>query len=275
MNYFWVRVFDYNYERDLHDKGILLDEFYLKGETLTREEAKQQVKERYSRKTSREILFAKPKKRDGIYAIVMESSKFYWDRFYLEIDTFCFKCHKPIKGMMRYFPNTEIGYERDEDGNYKNLVYFCSYACKSDYYNSLRFEGEFQEKEAGQNGDVFGYIYHIYNRVENIHYIGQTRYMPFFRWQEHVKAGEKGRIEDLVFDTITEVRRNKNQSEEQNQQYLNSIEAWWIAKFKAEGHEVFNISNPKITVEYLKDRFNEMVAQQKRLDLIIEEKVSA
>ncbi|NLW47420.1 MAG: hypothetical protein GXY86_08800 [Firmicutes bacterium] len=269
MNYFWVRVFDYNYERDLHDKGILLDEFYLKGETLTRDEAKQQVKEKYSGKTARELLFSKPKKQtNGVYAIVMDSEKFFWDRFYLEIDTFCFKCHKSIKGMMRDFPRTSIGDDETE-------VYFCSYDCRGQYYKSLKFEGDFQEKEAGQDGGIFGYIYHIYNRTSNIHYIGQTRYMPFFRWQEHVKAGEKGKIEDLTFDTITEVRRNNRQSDDQNQQYLNSIEAWWIAKFKEEGYEVFNISNPKITIEYLKDRFNEMVAQQKRLDLIIEEKVSA
>lgn len=272
MNYFWIRVFDYNREIDFYDKGTLLDEFYLKGETLTREEAKQETKEKYSGKTARELLFAKPKKQtDGVYAIVMDSNKFFYDRFYLEIDTFCFwhNCHKPIKGMMRDFPRFNIDNKYDIDGNCGNIVYFCSYDCKRHYYNSLRFEGEFQEKEAGQDGDIFGYIYHIYNRVENIHYIGQTRYMPFFRWQEHVKAGEKGRIEDLVFDTITEVRRNNRQSDDQNQQYLNSIEAWWIAKFKEEGYEVFNISNPKITVEYLKDRFNEMVAQQKRLDLNI------
>lgn len=266
MNYFWIRVFDYNHDRDLYDKGTMLDEFYLKGDTLTREETKQQTKSKYSGETARELLFAKPKKRtDGVYAIVMDSNKFFYNRFYLEIDTFCFwhNCHKPIKGMMRDFP------PMDMDGNSEKTVYFCSYDCKHQYYNSLRFEGEFQEKEAGQYGGIFGYIYHIYNRARNIHYVGQTRFMPFFRWQEHVKTKDKGSIDELVFDVLTEVRKNHTHTDDQNQQYLNSIEAWWIAKFKEEGYEVFNISNPKITVEYLKERFNEMVAQQKRLDLNI------
>ena len=277
INYFWVRVFDYvferdsNYENESFGKGVLLDEFYLKGTDLTREQAKQEARNRYTGDTAKTLAFAKPKKKDGIYAIVMDSEKFFCDRFCREIDTFCFwhECHKPIKGKMAEFPKISQD-DRYVDNNEENERFFCSYECKHKHYNALNpfVEGEFQEKEAGQNGDIFGYIYLIYNRVQNTYYIGQTRFMPFFRWQEHVKSGQKGDIKDLSFSVLTEVVCNRIKSNEENQTYLNNIEAWWIAKYKEEGHEIFNISNPKITLDYLKNSFDEMVKKNCQLNLL-------
>lgn len=270
MNYFWVRVFDYVHERDSNyenelsfGKGVMLDEFYLQGEELDRESAKEEVKARYIGESAKNISFAKPRKKDGIYAIVMDSSKFFYDRFYLEIDTYCFwhECHKQIKGKMVDFPRIPNG---------DDYHYFCSYDCKSNYYRAINplSEGEFQEKEAGGSGDIFGYIYLIYNRIENVYYVGQTRYMPFFRWQEHIKAGGKGDIKDLSFCVLTEVSRNNSISNNQNQRYLNNIEAWWIAKYQEEGFKVMNVTNPKITVEYLKNCFDEMVKKNEQMSLI-------
>jgi hypothetical protein len=151
----------------------------------------------------------------------------------------------------------------------KDSRHFCSYECKRQATRSLNplSEGEFQIKEEGRSGDIFGYIYLIYNRIENVYYIGQTRFMPFFRWQEHIKSGKKGDICDLSFSVLTEVARERGKSDEYNQSYLNSIEAWWIAKYQEENHKVMNITNPKITVQYLKDRFNEMVSKNQQLKM--------
>ncbi|WP_373325658.1 GIY-YIG nuclease family protein [Sporomusa paucivorans] len=263
-NYFWVRVFDYDFERDDYDKGIMLDEFYLKDLEGGREEAKQAVREKYSGKAQKDIGFAKPKKqKNGLYAIVMESSKFFYDRFCKTIETYCFACHKPISGKASEFPRAYL----DSDGDDEEAVYFCNYDCKRDYHDKINpfSEGEFQVKEEGAHGDIFGYIYLIYNKAENVYYVGQTRFMPFFRWQEHVKDGAKGDIKDLSFSVLTEVRRSRKQNDEFNQAYLNSVEAWWIAKFSEEGNQVFNITKPKITVEHLKELFNEMVIKQQVL----------
>jgi hypothetical protein len=275
-NYYWVRVYDYVHERDMFEKGTKLDEFYLKDVSSGREGAKQAVKGRYCSRTSGGIRFTKPKKQtDGLYAIVMDSTKFYYDRFNAEVDTLCFWCHEPVKGKACEYPRAYIGddygYDSTDDvfGDLNKTAYFCKYDCKSHFHNNLRNdEGEFQVKEEGQNGNVFGYIYLIYNRAQNVYYVGQTRFMPFFRWQEHVKDGSKGEISDLSFSTLAEVMRNKHQNDEQNQLYLNSIEAWWIAKFQQERYEVFNISKPKITIEYLKNRFKDMVLKQEELMLV-------
>lgn len=263
MNYYWIRIYDFDFERDNYDKGIMLDEFYIKGENLTREETKEKVKEKYIN----EIKFAKPRKKNGMYAIVMDSDKFFYDRFYLEIDTYCFCCHKEIKGKASEFPKESLkkdSYEIDLESS--ETVYYCSYDCKNKLHNNLRYEGEFQEKEA-ISSEIVGYIYHMYNRVENKHYIGQTKFLPFFRWQEHIKAGEKGNITDITFDVITEVKKKRG---EDGQELLNNIEAWWIQKYISEGYEVFNISVPKLSIEYYKKNFEEMINNNnnKQLELI-------
>jgi hypothetical protein len=265
-NYFWIRVFDYVYDRDTYEKGTMLDEFYVIGD---RETAKQQVKELYCSSTSNSMRFAKPKKSDGIYAVVIDSDKFFYDRFYKGIDTLCFWCHKEIKGKAAEFPREYIGEGKryDHDEFCDETAYFCSYDCRTKLWNSQHpsGEGEFQVKEAGQNGDVFGYIYLIYNRSEDTYYIGQTRYMPFFRWQEHVKDGGKGELSDLSFSVLAKVCRDRQENDEQNQIYLNNIEAWWIAKYQHEKYKTFNVTKPKITIEDLKNRFNDMVIRQERL----------
>jgi hypothetical protein len=271
-NYFWVRIYDYNHERDHYEKGTMLDEFYLKD--CGREEAKQAVKDKYCSGTSSKLSFAKPKKEtNGIYAIVMDSTKFYYERFYATINTHCFWCLKAIEGEASEFPHERIN-EKPQAFDYDNAysgdgltAFFCKYDCKSHFHYSQNpiGEGEWQSKEAGHDGDIFGYVYLMYNRAENIHYVGQTRFMPFFRWQEHIKDGSKGDISDLSFSVLAQVGRNKQQSDTDNQIYLNNIEAWWIAKHQHEQHKVFNITKPKITIEYLKERFNDMVIKQELL----------
>lgn len=153
-------------------------------------------------------------------------------------------------------------FEFEEEGKRIWSSFKCSYDCRMVVQRKINpySEGEFQEREGYENnGGVYGYIYHIYNRSTNMHYIGQTVYMPFFRWQEHVKSGLKGDITDLIFETITEVRVK-------SQEYLNNIEAWWIQKYIHDyGREnVMNITTPKITMEDLIKEFDMQVIGQMR-----------
>lgn len=255
MDYWWIRVFDYNHKRDAYEKGIMLDEFYLKD--VSKDDAKTQVKAKYVGQSAKQIQFAKPKNKDGLYAIIMESNEFFYERATTILDTYCLwhSCHKPIKGPLTNFPHIKVNNEKDELESF----HFCSYQCKEKFYNR-NSEGEWQTKEEGLNGEVFGYIYHIYNKQDNSHYIGQTKFLPFFRWQEHVKSKIKGDLMDLIFETIAQVRKS-----DKSQQLLNSTEAWWIKKFIEEGYNVINISNPQITIEDMKIKFNEMVSKQQNL----------
>ena len=83
-----------------------------------------------------------------------------------------------------------------------------------------------------------------------------------------MKAGGKGDLDNLVFSVLAEVRYNKKAGLDENQQYLNSIEAWWINKFNEEGYKTFNATKPRITIADLKEKFDDMVARQKQLSLI-------
>ena len=256
MKYFWVRVFDSSKEDDAWDQGTMLDEFYLICES--REEAKQEVRNRYQGQAKEQLKFAKPRKSNGIYAIVMDSDKYFYDRFYLTIDTYCFNCHTKISGQESFFPRTYI------DGYEEIPAYFCGPPCKWEMRKKTdpSIEGDFQDREEGKNGEVFGYIYLIYNRMDNMYYVGQTRYLPFFRWQDHVKAGEKGDIKDMTFSVLAEIRKRKSKSDEENRQYLNNVEAWWIAKYEAEGFAIKNVTKPLFTIVEMKERFAEMVGNQ-------------
>jgi hypothetical protein len=81
-------------------------------------------------------------------------------------------------------------------------------------------------------------------------------------WKDHIKEGRKG---DLSFSVLAQIGKNKLEADQENQLYLNNIEAWWIQKYQHEQHKVFNITKPKITLDYLKDRFNDMVTKQEYL----------
>ncbi|CAM3317991.1 hypothetical protein HP548_12390 [Paenibacillus taichungensis] len=172
-NYYWIRVFDYKFERDQSDKGVMLDEFYTK-ELTDRESVKQLVKDRYCKSTGEKIGFAKPKKeKSGMYAIIMESDLFFYNRFYATINTPCFVCLGNIVGKASTFPKAYIGprmgYQPGDDVfmDLTITAYFCSSECQQNYYRiKSNQEGEFQFREEGDQGAVYGYVYLIYNRSE-------------------------------------------------------------------------------------------------------------
>lgn len=270
-NIFWVRTFDYEYERDEDEKGIMLDEFY------SRDKDKNEIKsyirnERYVGEVSRSISFKKPKKgKNGIYCLILNSNDFFYHRFYDEIDTLCFCCHKHIKGRAASFPsmvfeNSNKLKDKNDKSNGLENIYFCSPDCKRKYLddvNPLLNEGEFQEREDNWKNN-FGYIYCIYNRAENKYYIGQTRYLPFFRWQEHVKSNVKGNIEDLEFKVITTVKKGNPVD---SQLELNDAETWWIQKYREDGYDTINISKIHASEYDYKKKYDEMIAKYKQCDL--------
>jgi hypothetical protein len=70
----------------------------------------------------------------------------------------------------------------------------------------------------------------------------------------------QGVVEDLVFSTLAIVNKNLSLSVEDNQEYLNNIEAWWIHKYIEEGFDIMNVTRPRITLEYLRRKFDAIVS---------------
>ena len=256
-NYYCVRIYDFKladnekskgYGHLDETKGTLLDEYYVCGENLTRDKAKEIVKNR-----SNVNRFAKPKKSDELYAILMDSNKSYADYCCKRVHTKCLCCGKDINGMYYGFPKETI------DG--KEYV-FCDWKCKQRFYaDTGMIEGEWQEREDFNNTGNIGYIYHIYNRRTDKHYVGKSLYMPFFRWQEHVKSKLKGDICDLMFEVITEVPYDQRKSEADNKLILNDVEAWWIKKFIQDFSEdnVMNITKPALKVSDFIQKWERLV----------------
>ncbi|MCT4662768.1 MAG: GIY-YIG nuclease family protein [Tissierellales bacterium] len=233
----------------------MLDEFYLK-DVSSRDEAKKHIKEKYDEEFYNGIKFAKPRKKDGVYSILMKSDNSFYHRFYDKIDTYCFMCHSKIEGKEADYYKKTI---ESED------YYFCSRECRDKYKATVSKynEGEYQVKCIPDN--MYGYIYLMYNKCTNIYYIGQTQFLPFFRWQEHIKTGGKGHISDMVFSILAEVGKDLRLSNDENQDLLNDIESWWINKFIEEGQEVYNLTIPKIKNSDLIKRFRKMIKMEEGL----------
>ena len=250
--FYQVLVFDYQPLRDKNTDGVLIDSWFTKSDSIGL--VRQEVFDKYSGVFSRTILLEKPTE-NGFYAKIFVVDVSIYNHEKEEIDDFCFCCGTRIKGRKASFPSTTISFGSsytdsydedflDEDTEETTEAFFCSHECKQNYFHALNPTEvpSIQKKEVEQSGTIFGYIYHIYNRVENVHYVGQTRFYPTSRWQEHIKSLKKG--------TLTEIPKCENA-----QQLLNDTEAWWIGKYQEEGYEVFNLVQPKMTARDFKERY--------------------
>ena len=96
--------------------------------------------------------------------------------------------------------------------DYSNKL-FCSNRCKSKYVererqrikNETDNDGEWITKESFTNPNkVIGYIYKITKRTTGEFYVGQTVYVPIFRWGQHLHTErfDLNNILDYIFEVI-------------------------------------------------------------------------
>lgn len=100
-----------------------------------------------------------------------------------------------------------IGKKTDEKYN------FCCEECKNIYEQKLK------DEETSKNGDMYvdeyvdrnsfneysdGYIYKITKKSTGEFYIGQTRYVPMYRWMQHLRTERFNikNISDYIFEVI-------------------------------------------------------------------------
>jgi len=258
--FYKVLVFDYQPFRDKESNGVIIDSWFTKAKSIG--VVRQEIFDKYSGAFSRTIALEKPID-GGFYAKTLVVDESIYNHEKEEIDDFCFCCEARIKGRKASLPSTTISFGSSYDEDYEDEyhledtdeatnVFFCSHECKQNYFHALNPAEvpSIQKKEVEQSGTIFGYIYHIYNRVENIHYVGQTRFYPTSRWQEHIKSLKKGTLTQLEFSVIAEIPKCENA-----QQLLNDTEAWWIGKYQEEGYEVFNLVQPKMASKDFKERY--------------------
>ena len=266
-----IKIYNYDKTRDKEGEGILEDNFFLMADSI--EDCFKQMAKKYSPQFLTKIFKNKKSMLEmginrGIYMDLTIVDKSVYDNETVEIEDYCFYCHTPIKGKESSFPKEKVSlvdeYDFDEDEESEVIVHFCSHDCKKKYLHDLNPEEVplTLKRTSDEKKGIFGYIYQIYNRKENTYYIGQTRFSPFFRWQEHVKSLKKGQLIDLSFSIITEIPVCENAK-----QLLNDSETWWINKYKDEGYKTFNIVEPKISKRTFKEKYDEIVAENKQQSL--------
>lgn len=258
-NYYWVRIYEplkkdnaSTYTNEYH----LLEEYYICSNVDDLEEIKREVN-RYSSISfdTTQLKYAMPRKNPAPYALVKSSKKEYAEKYYSKfIEGHCVICHSKFNGHNSKFWATGV-YDiiNPEDA---------AYCCSSECHNKLmNYFGQYIPPENIEyierqmcKGSLKGFVYQIYNRKENSYYIGETTAPPFFRWYEHFVQNQKGDIHDLKFSILTKVP-NETMVNDYKDEYLKSVEAFWINALYRKGYLMMNEVRPKITNLELNELF--------------------
>lgn len=217
---------------NLNNEELCMDCFLCEN----REDFKEYIKSIYGK----DVKFANSKKYppNTIYCIIIGEHCYNAQRYFNRIEYECDFCHCKVSG---YIDNkvTIDNYElRDELANqydkYKDKK-FCSWKCKDAYIEIEKSKicdediafNQFITRDMFTNNNLAGYIYKITKKSTGEFYIGQTVYVPIFRWGQHLKTErfDIKNILDYKFEVIELVKKNENILER---------EKYWIQKYYKE-----------------------------------------
>lgn len=196
----------------------------------SREQFKNIIRDTYGKDIP--FAYSKKLKPKSLYCIIIGEHAYDCERYFNKVEYKCDHCgakittyvHKPI-----CFDNFDIKYKFFGIESYREKR-FCSGKCKSDYMekvrNILKPDDEqqfFIDKDMFINEQYAGYIYKITKKSTGEFYIGQTQYIPIFRWGQHLKTErfDAKNILDYQFETIEIVKKGDNILER---------EKYWIQK---------------------------------------------
>lgn len=227
-----------------------------------REQFKQMIRELYK---PQEIYFANSKKRQigDLICVIISENAYDTEKYLLVNDYICYNCNKEFKAnekMLYKLSDYDLShlkkickekYEQMENELLK--MYFC---CKNCYIQiRTKLENEFQDYAYNNDliSDIWiskenfssyndGFIYMITKKSTGEFYIGQTMYVPIFRWGQHLLT-ERFKIENIIdykFEVLEICKRED----------LNLRESYWINKKRDENPNLsLNKMIPKIKEE--------------------------
>ena len=186
----------------------------------TREQFKDIMRSQYGK----DLKFAASKKypAETIYCIIIAEHCYDTERYFNKYSYDCAKCGTHVE---TYWKNPIMisSWEREHDlynvPDYDGLK-FCCRECKAMFLSEKKKElrpdddtDNFWINEQSFHRDgVIGYIYRITKRSTGEFYVGQTKYMPIFRWGQHLKTDRfyETEITDYIFETIEIVHSGEN-----------------------------------------------------------------
>lgn len=215
-----------------------------------REQFKNIIKDMYAPK---KVNFRNSKslKNDDIYVIIISENCFNTKKYITVDDYTCSCCGRHFKANEETVHKMDLSRLIDicsqkVQENEKELMAmrFCSTGCCNKKHNELLAE----YKEYAKNNNLLsdewinvnsfdhnsGYIYMITKKSTGEFYVGQTKYVPIFRWGQHLKTErfDLKNIQDYVFEVL-EICKNTSET-------LLEREAYWINKKRNE--------NPKLSL---------------------------
>lgn len=213
----------------------------------TRDAFKDIIRDMYGK----DIRFAYSKKLQpgDVYCIIIGEHCYNTEKYFNRVEFECDCCHAKVSG----FVNSKIqidGWDFDKLLNQHDKYddkKFCSMRCKDRYVHqeALKIAGEtdaqniFVTKDMFTNHNLAGYIYKITKKSTGEFYVGQTIYVPIFRWGQHLTT-ERFKIENILdykFEVIELVPSNEN---------ILDREKYWIQKLYKEHPDLsLNISQTK------------------------------
>lgn len=213
----------------------------------SREHFKDLIREEYGNDIA--FRYSKKLKAGQLYCIIIGEHCYNTERYFSEVKFKCCNCGAEVKQlyckpimMDKYTIKRELfGIEKYKEER------FCSYGCMqarvehlrntlmNEYYENDEYENLFITKEMFERKEIQGYIYKITKKSTGEFYIGQTQYVPVFRWGQHLRTErfDIKNIEDYTFEVIYTVHKGEN-----------------ILKIEKEYIQKYYKSNPDLSLNY-------------------------
>ena len=211
-----------------------------------RDEFKSIIKNEYGDNIS--FKYSKNLKPGDLYCIIIGEHCYDTEKYFNKVT---FKCDYCGAEITTYLPKPimiddyTIKYRLSSIQEYTNKK-FCSKLCRENYISKeqdrLKAENDnyldesWVSREDFRNSDLAGYIYKITKKSTGEFYVGQTIYLPIFRWGQHLKT-YRFPIKDILdykFEVIELVPKTEN---------LLEREKYWIQEcYKQDPARSLNIS---------------------------------
>lgn len=168
--------------------------------------------------------YSKKLQPGDVYCIIIGEHCWNPERYFNRIELSCDYCNAKVTtyfGKPIAFDEYELSRDLYGVEGYREKR-FCSHKCKSDFLkNEVKKiapgdDDHFWIDKEGfaklQNESLIGYIYKITKKSTGEFYIGQTMYVPIFRWGEHLHTDRfpLKHITDYQFEVLAEVHQGQN-----------------------------------------------------------------
>lgn len=243
-------------EYGFYDNKVIIDQNVCLSNS--REEFKKMITELYY---PTPVYFANSKKRKAgdLICVIISENAYDAEKYLVVKDYECSNCKKEFKATTRTvfkFDEWDLRIFKDIcEERYSELeneiigMRFCCRHC----FHKVKDEINKDLKEYGSKNNLLsnvwitkntfssisdGFIYMISKKSTGEFYVGQSRYVPIFRWGQHLltERFHIDNIEDYVFEVLEVCKKEE----------LNYKEAYWINKKRDENPQLsLNIMIPK------------------------------